>query len=384
MPRFYLDQAATSWPKNPQVLDAVDSFLRDCGAASGRGSYGSALVSTNWVDRARMAIAQLIGATSPSDIALLNSGTQALNEAIMGAIEPGCHVITTAIEHNSLLRPLERLRQEGFIELEIVPCDPLGWVNPEDVFKLRRSNTKLFAISHASNVTGMIQAIEDFGHWCNANEIIYLVDAAQSIGYVPIDVGRSGIDYLAAPGHKGLGGILGTGILYLTQARQAAHRPLMCGGSGSRSESLSPELDWPHKVEPGNANIPGIVSLAVATEKLLQKPIETSMAEMQADWVRMKNQLAQVPSLHMHASNTPQRHVSVLSCTHERLSPADMAAILDAELGVEVRAGWHCAASIHRYLGTTEGGTLRFSFGHSLSLPIVKVLENVVEILSQC
>ena len=383
MSRSYLDQAATSWPKHPQVLDAVMRYLQQDGAAAGRGSYTSAVVSMHWVDRARIAIAKLINAPAPEDVALMCSGTHALNEAILGCVKPGDHVITSAIEHNSILRPLERLRQECIIDLEVAPCNRWGWVDPEDVIRRQRPNTKLLAISHASNVTGMLQTLEPLGQWCRTNNIVFLVDAAQSLGYVPIDVTQLGIDYLAAPGHKGIGGILGTGLLYLSKLRQAEHRPLLSGGSGSQSESLNPDLMWPYKVEPGNLNMPGIVSLAVAAELLLQDPLKYQGTKMQADWKRLRGVLAQVPQLQVHAQENEEQYVSVLSCTHSALAPAELAAVLDAEFHVEVRSGLHCAALIHHYLGTEVAGTVRFSFGHTLDPQIESVLEKVVVALSE-
>lgn len=384
MPRLYLDHAATSWPKDPKVLDAVSKYLRDDGATAGRGAYGSALRSMNWVDRARIAVAHLIGAPNPADVALMNSGTHALNEAIFGSIQPGCHVIATAIEHNSVLRPLERLRQEHAIQLDIAPCNSVGWVDPHDIFKLHRPNTRLLALSHASNVTGAIQEIETIGKWCHEQDIILLVDAAQSLGYVPIDVLKNHIDYLAAPGHKGLGGILGTGILYVAKERQFSHRPLLCGGTGSQSESLAPELPWPTKVEPGNLNVPGVVSLAVAAEIRLNQSIHTLAKTMQTDWEKFRNILSQIPNLHLHASRDAKRQVSVVSCTHASLAPNDLAAILDAEFQIETRSGLHCAAKIHDYLGTASQGTLRFSFGHHLDPQVENIFEIVAEALSQC
>jgi cysteine desulfurase family protein len=384
MPRLYLDHAATSWPKDPKVLDAVGEYLREDGATAGRGAYASALKSMNWVDRARIAIAHLIGAPNSTDVALMSSGTHALNEAIYGSIRPGCHVIATAIEHNSVLRPLERLRQDHTIQFDIAPCNSVGWVDPHDIFQLHRTNTRLVAISHASNVTGALQEIETIGKWCHEHDVIFLVDAAQSLGYVPIDVVNSHIDYLAAPGHKGLGGILGTGFLYLAKNRQNAHRPLLCGGTGSQSESLVPELLWPTKVEPGNLNLPGIVSLAVAAEILLKHPIQTLAKTMQADWEKFRNILSQIPKLQLHAGSESQRQVSVLSCTHASLAPNDLAAILDAEFQIETRSGLHCAAKIHNYLGTADNGTLRFSFGHYLNPQVEIVFKNVMDALSQC
>lgn len=383
MQRFYLDQAATSWPKRPDVLAAVTEFLHETGAAAGRGSYASARISANWIDRARIAIAKLIHAPSSDSIALMGSGTHALNEAIGGSIRPGSHVIASAIEHNSVLRPLERMRREGLIELDIVPCDQLGWVNPSDIARLKKPNTHLLAMSHASNVTGMIQELQSLGMWCRENGITFLVDAAQTIGYVPIDVQAYGIDYLAAPGHKGLGGILGTGFLYASQAKQAAHRPLMVGGTGSQSESLFPELAWPQKVEPGNLNMPGIVSMAVATEALLREPFSEREAKMHGDWSRLRDLLSRVPGLQLLAHADSQKYVGVLSCCHSQFTPTDLAAILDAEFQIEVRAGLHCAAHIHHYLETAPMGTLRFSFGHELDPLVAGALEKAVESLSQ-
>jgi cysteine desulfurase / selenocysteine lyase len=382
--RIYLDQAATSWPKHPQVLEAVMHFLQHQGAAAGRGSYASSLSSLNWIDRARLAIARLINAPADNDIALMQSGTHALNEALHGVLQPGSHVITTAVEHNSVLRPLEHMRQQGIISLDIVGCDSTGWIDPQDLFRARRSDTTLLAMSHASNVTGTIQDIESVGAWCRANEIVFLVDAAQTIGYWPIDVERSGIDYLAAPGHKGLGGILGTGFLYLKNSRQDLHQPLMFGGTGSQSESLLPHLPWPQKVEAGNHNLPGIVSMAKGAEILLAGNAQLRVSQIEQGVRQLKDLLARFPTLLAFGPAEAGKQVSVVSWRHPTWAPTEVAAVLDAEFGIEVRAGLHCAALIHAYLGSESGGTVRISFGHALTEDFLGKLSGALEAVAGC
>ena len=359
-------------------------FLQHQGAAAGRGSYASSLSSLNWVERARSAIARLINAPAADDIALMQSGTHSLNEALHGVLQARAHVITTAIEHNSVLRPLEHMRKQGLISLDVVGCDSTGWVNPQDLFKVRRSETKLLAMSHASNVTGTIQDIESVGAWCRANEIIFLVDAAQTMGYWPIDVENCGIDYLAAPGHKGLGGILGTGFLYLKNSRQASHQPLMFGGTGSQSESLLPHLPWPQKVEAGNLNLPGIVSMATGGEILLAENAELRVTQIERGVRSLRELLAQFPPLQTYGPAEAGKQVSVVSWRHPTWEPTEVAAVLDAEFGIEVRAGLHCSALVHTYLGSEIGGTVRVSFGHTLTEEFLGKLASAVEAVASC
>ncbi len=202
--RVYLDHAATTWPKSETVLSAAESFMRTCGATSGRGAYGSALEADRWLDRARVNLAKLIGASAAADIAVCNSGTHALNAALWGLLRPGGHVITTSMEHNSLLRPLKQLESSLGISFSIVGSDTSGRSQAAEAREHIRENTTLVAVGHASNVTGAVndlQAWSDLARQCGAK---FVVDASQTLGYVPIDVRADGIDVLAAAGHKGL------------------------------------------------------------------------------------------------------------------------------------------------------------------------------------
>ncbi|MEY4567397.1 MAG: putative cysteine desulfurase [Planctomycetota bacterium] len=366
--RFYLDQAATSWPKSTATLNAVQEYLVQCGAAGGRGQYHSARIAQQWIDRARLAITQLIHADDASSIALLSSGTHALNEALYGCLKEGDHVITTASEHNSLLRPLSRLRAAGMIEFDIVGCDQTGWIDPDDIFRLWRNETRLVAVNHASNVTGAVQQIAEIGRQVHARDGLFLVDAAQTLGYLPIDVRSSHIDYLAAPGHKGLGAILGTGLLYASSRCRDVHRPMMAGGTGTASEILDPELLWPSKVEVGNLNLPGIVSIAVAAEQFRGIDWKERCHNIELQLNRYQTGLSQIERLKIvgpRGNRLPDgglKQIGVISLIAEEIAPPELAAILDSHFGIEVRSGFHCAAAIHRYLGTEAEGTVRISF----------------------
>lgn len=319
-----------------------------------------------WVDTARANLARVIGASGGRDIAICNSGTHALNAALWGLLRPGDHVITTAMDHNSLLRPLDYLTKTARIEISIVPTDDRACTDARAAQAFVRDNTKLFAVGHASNVTGWVQDIAAWSavaHGCGAQ---LLLDASQSLGYLSLDVQALGVDILAAAGHKGLRALSGTGMLYVREALQAEMRPLMFGGTGRDSEQLAGGQVWPQSVEVGNLNLPGIVSLAVGAAELL--PSGHSDAWL-ANYQFLVEGLAELPDVSLigfEQSLDCSRHVPVVSLTVEGWDVHDLAAVLDSSFGIEARAGWHCAAMVHASLGTASGGgTLRLSPGVS-------------------
>ncbi len=355
--RIYLDHAATSWPRMPGVLAAMKAYAEDCGAAAGRGSYRSALQADAVVDAARRSIARLINAESAAAISLHCSGTAALNTAIHGLLRPGDHVITTAADHNSVLRPLHYLQQHGGVQVTIVPCDTTGVVAAADLAAALRSETKLVAVTHASNVTGAVEPIEQIGTILRDHPARLLCDAAQTFGYLPIDVQRWNIDLLAAPGHKGGGGPPGTGLLYVKPAVQGEIAPLMQGGTGHQSESLEMPTDFPAKVEAGNLNVPAIAGWVGGLDH-----IATTEHRGEQLARRLHDELGNVPGVRIYGAPGP---LPVASVQVEGMSPSDTAAILDAEFNIETRAGLHCAALIHGYLDSGQEGTLRISGGHT-------------------
>jgi selenocysteine lyase/cysteine desulfurase len=395
-PRFYLDHAATSWPKPPGSLEACIAYQTSNGAAAGRGLYQSAEAASHLVWTTRQAIAKVIGAPSASDIALCCNGTQALNAAILGLLHSpslrGCHVVTTATEHNSVLRPLQLATKSADITWTAVPCDETGWVDPNRLNEAITPKTRLVVVNHASNVTGTIQDIRVIAGIAKQINAFFLVDAAQSLGYLPIDVVADGIDMLAAPGHKGAGGMLGTGILYVRSEIQKQMEPIWIGGTGTQSDSVDGPFDWLAAVESGNSNLPAIASLKAGLEWLQQNKSDESVSIWSESILQAVQQTPNLKLIGLGMDSngddrlgmpgTNRRRLPVFSLICETLSCHEAAILLDSAVGVEARSGLHCAGLIHDYLGTkVRGGTLRLSLGHTSTLADVYAAIAGIQIL---
>jgi cysteine desulfurase / selenocysteine lyase len=361
--RIYLDNAATSYPKPPGVMEAVERALRDEGAAEGRSATRAALRVHEVVARCRERAARLLGATQSERIVFTFNGTDSLNLALHGLLRPGDHVVTSAIEHNSVLRPLRNLRDRG-VEVSYVPGDSEGRVNPDEVKRALRDNTRLVALVHASNVTGTIQPIDSVGELAREAGAFFLVDAAQTAGHLPIDVSRSPIDILAAPGHKGLLGPLGTGVLYVAQDVEEQLQSVRQGGTGSNSEDDLQPARLPDKYECGNHNVPGLFGLEAALAWIEERTIAELRRHERALTEQLVTALAPIKGLRIYGPQSAEDRVGVVSVTLDGFEPQELATILDGSFGIETRAGLHCAPGVHRCLGTfAGGGTLRFSVG---------------------
>jgi cysteine desulfurase family protein len=361
--RIYLDNAATSWPKAEAVYQAVDSYLRQNGAAAGRGAYSDAVAAERLVADCRRLIAQLIAAEDPDRIVFTLNGTDSLNTAIHGMLRAGDHVVTSVVEHNSVLRPLRFLKEKLGIEVDYVGCDGEGIVHPDDIRRAIRPNTRLIALVHASNVTGAIQPALEVGHIAAEQGAYYLLDAAQSLGHVPVDVNAFGVHLLAAPGHKGLGGPLGTGVLYIAPGVEQILQPLRQGGTGTRSdEDIQPE-GLPERYESGNLNVPGIVGLRAGVADLLQTGVKALHAQETALTERLLAGLREITGLTLYGPSSAAGRVGVVSFNLAGYDPRELASLLDANFGIQVRAGIHCAPRMHAALGTSPAGTVRASLG---------------------
>ncbi len=359
----YLDHAATSWPKPTEVSRAMVEALEIAGSA-GRGGHAGALEGERRLALLRSSLARRIGVASPDRIVLTSGGTESLNLAFGSLLLPGAHVVTTAAEHNSVLRPLEERRRRGAGEFTVVPVDDQGCVGPDELRRAIRSETSLIALTHVSNVTGAIQPIEAAAEIAAAAGAALLVDAAQSCGELPIDFERLGIDLLAASGHKGLRGPAGSGLLAVSTRIADRLQPWKCGGTGSRSESLAMPDALPGRLEAGTPPLPALAGLAAAIESL--PPIETELPRRRALTERLVAGLAPLPSIRIVGPTDVQRHHGPTSVTIDDWEPHDAAAVLESEFGIRVRAGRHCAAAIHPYLGTERrGGTLRITPGYA-------------------
>ncbi len=318
-------------------------------------------------------------------VGLGGSGTHALNAAILGLLQSpdfrGSHVVTTVTEHNSVLRPLELARKSFGCNWEAVRCDERGFLNLVELEAKFRNDTRLVIINHASNVTGAIQSLEAIGRIAQKRGCVFMVDAAQTLGYLPIDVQNMGIDILAAPGHKGAGGMLGTGILYVSKNLAPSLLPLWIGGTGLNSDSIEGPFDWLSAFESGNANLPGIASLRGGVDWVLSQQPSTRLN----DWVqRLIEAVCSEPSLRLvgPANCTIDSRVPVVSVVSSKMSCHEMALLLDSAFGIEARSGLHCAALVHESIGTkTTGGTLRLSLGHTSCEADVEAAEMGIHML---
>ena len=378
--RIYLDNAATSWPKPEAVYAAVDHYQREIGAPNGRSGYREAADANVIVERARQGVAELMGADDPQQIVFGYSGTDMLNLAIRGIVRPGDHVVTTVCDHNSVLRPLRALSEQAGVEVSYVPCDGAGLVSPDDVRAALRPNTRLVAVVHASNVTGAVQPIELIGRIVREHGALFLVDAAQSLGHVPVDVSRLKVDLLAAPGHKGLLGPLGTGVLYMRPGVERQLEPLRYGGTGTRSDEDRQPDELPDKYEPGNHNLVGLAGLVASCEFLARKTIAAVHAHHTTLTSRLLERLHEVNGLTVHGPQSTARRTSVVSITLDGYDPQELAAVLESSHRIQCRAGLHCAPRMHAALGTTEGGgTLRLSPGYSTTLDEIDLVATALE-----
>lgn len=360
--RIYLDHAATSWPKSDAVLEAMGRFARECGAAAGRGGYQSAAQADQIVALTRRSIATLIGAAKAECVSLHSNGTAALNAAIHGVVRPGDHVVTCAAEHNSVLRPLHHLEKRSSIRLTVIPTNASGIVDVDQLLDAVTDETRLVTLTHASNVTGAVQGVTEVGQALANRGAIFLCDAAQTFGTLPIDVAATGIDLLAAPGHKASGGPLGTGFLYAAESVHAMLVPHVQGGTGSQSESLEMPSTMPSMMEAGNLNVPALAGWSVALGELRSSDAAARAHHARALASRLHDELASIDHIRVFGGVS---ELPIASLAIEGLSPSDAAVILDAEFGIETRAGMHCAALIHPFLGSDPEGTLRISAGHT-------------------
>lgn len=362
--RIYLDNAATTFPKPSAVYAAVDHYNRCLGAAIGRGSYGTTLEATGIVQRCREKLATLLGAESPDRFVFTFNCTDSLNLAIHGLLGAGDHVVVSELDHNSVLRPLRQMERMLGIDVSRVRADDSGRVDPEEFRRVIRRGTKLVCLVHATNVTGTIQPVEEVGRIAREAGALFLVDAAQTAGHLPIDLRNLPVDLLACPGHKGLLGPLGTGVLYMRPGVESVLESVRQGGTGTRSEDDFQPETLPDKYESGNHNAPGLIGLEAAVSWLLETSVVEIRRQEQALMSQLIEGLSEMPRVRLFGTRDPYRRTGVVSVAIRGMDPKAAAARLDQEAGIEVRAGLHCAPGVHRAIGSfDDGGTIRFSVG---------------------
>ncbi|MBF0496764.1 MAG: aminotransferase class V-fold PLP-dependent enzyme [Deltaproteobacteria bacterium] len=372
---LYFDNAATSFPKAPGVAEAVYEYLKEVGASPGRGAYQSAHAAGRIISDARKLIAQLIGAQEPDQIVLTPNATVAINLALKGLLKAGDHVITSSMEHNSVIRPLRRLETEG-VELTIIPCDGQGMLDPDEVVKAIKKNTALVAITHVSNVTGTIMPVPEVASRCAAEGVRLFVDAAQSAGILPVHVADWKVSMLAASGHKGLLGPQGTGFLYVDHGIKI--RPLVEGGTGTFSELEIQPGELPQGLESGTPNMPGVYGLKEGVSFVLDTGVE-AIEHRERELGRLIRQgLVEMPGVSVYGPVNELHRTGVVPFNLKDVNPAEVGYVLDSVYGVAVRTGLQCAPLAHRTIGTFPAGTVRISPGWFHTQADVVVLLNAI------
>jgi cysteine desulfurase family protein len=358
---IYLDNAATSFPKPEAVYQALDRFARQDLANPGRAGHKMALAAERALDDCRHLLNQLFHGEQPERFVFTLNCTDALNMAFKGVLADGDHVITTDLEHNSISRPLRALELAGRITLTRVRADGGGTINPDDIRRTVTPRTRLIALTHASNVLGTVQPVADVGRLARERDLLFLVDAAQTAGVVPIDVQAMYIDLLAFPGHKSLLGPTGTGALYVGSRAQV--RAWREGGTGGDSSSETQPREFPYFLEGGTPNVLGVAGLAAGIKYVQEKVPQQLHAHEVKLTERLWRRLDEIGGYEVFGHRDWSRRVATLSFRSEALPAAELGGILDQAFDVAVRPGLHCAPYIHRSLGTFPEGTLRVSPG---------------------
>ncbi len=344
-------------------------YARENGASAGRGAYQEAVEAGEIIHQTRRRIAQLLGSTQPESIIMTFNCTDGLSLAIKGLItETNSHIITTRMDHNSVLRPLSALQEQLGIEVTYIPADRKGLIDPEDIRQAIRSHTRLIAVVHGSNVCGSVQDIASVSSIAREHEIPLLVDAAQTVGHLPIDVNDIPIDLLAFPGHKALLGPLGTGALYIRPGFESQLRPLKEGGTGSKSEIPRQPDFLPDRFESGSHNLIGIAGLNAGVAFLLEEGLENIRTHEEELCEVFLRQTEEADGLTVYGPRDINKRVGVFSVAIDGYEPGELAAVLEEQFGLLIRPGLHCAPYAHETLGTfDQGGTVRFSMGPFLS-----------------
>jgi cysteine desulfurase / selenocysteine lyase len=357
---IYLDNAATSRPKPPEVLQAMNDYMLNVCANSGRSGHHLSIEASRIVYRTRETLAKLFNADDPLQIVFTLNATESINLALQGIHQNGDHVITSSMEHNAVMRPLRALESQG-IEITVVECSHQGFIDPSDVRNAVKKNTKMIVLNHASNVIGSIQPVEKIGLIARENEILFLLDSAQTAGACEIDVQKMNVDLLAFSGHKSLYGPVGTGGLYIRNGINL--KPLKYGGTGSRSdEEYQPDF-LPDRYESGTLNIVGIAGLGAGVEFVMREGIENIRKKECELTQKLINGLLSIQKISVYGSLNAQKQIGVVSFNIQGFFPSDVAMYLEERSDILCRATLHCSPSAHKTIGTFPDGAVRFSLG---------------------
>ncbi len=357
---IYLDNAATSFPKHGDCLrQALEEYL-EIGASPGRGSYDRAVQSEAVVAAVRQKIGRFFGAGPEAHVCFTANATEALNILIQGLVRPGAHVVSSCLEHNSVLRPLHHLRQQGLITFDLVPFNARGFIEPTTIAAAIRPETRLVVLSHASNVLGTIQPVQSIGQICRDQQVPLILDVAQSAGAIPLAMLDWQVQGLAFTGHKSLLGPTGIGGLVISPEMDPL--PTRFGGTGVDSLNLFQPLSYPSRLEAGTLNLLGIIGLGRSLDHIESRYEEDHFRKIVL-LQRLREGLEPLGRIRLFPTGDPANHLPLLTCTVEGMASSDVGTILDGDFGIAVRTGLQCAPLVHKALGTEAQGAIRFSLG---------------------
>jgi len=368
LPEIYADHAATTFPRPPEIVDAISDYLLEIGCSPGRGGYRRALEAARLVFEARLSLAELFNVPRAEQIIFTPSVTYALNLLLKGILQPGDHALISSMEHNAVVRPLSRLNRERGVLVEMLACNQDGTLDPLQVKKALRRDTRLVVLTHASNVTGTLLPVYEVGELLAGSDVFYAIDAAQTAGSEQIDFQELRCDYLAFTGHKGLLGPPGIGGLCLSERATEQTAPLIEGGTGSRSEEEEQPPFLPDKFESGTQNVPGVAGLAAGVRLINAagpKELGRRKRELTAG---LLDGLATLPGVTVYGTRCPEKMTATVSLNIDGFDSGDLSFMLEQCFSIMTRSGLHCAPLAHRTIGTFPKGTLRFSFGFGNTL----------------
>jgi len=379
---IYLDNSATSFPKPEVVYKFMGSFYRKNGVNPGRSGFDAAIETEEVVQDTRKLLTDLFNGDDPNRLTFSYNASDSLNMILQGLAEKGDHVVTTTLEHNSVLRPLHHLMMEGIIELTHVPFDNKGYVHPEDFRKAIRKNTRMVVVNHSSNVIGTVQPVAEIGKICKEMGVYFIVDASQSAGVIPVDIKAMGIDVVVFTGHKCLMGPTGIGGSYVME--NVPVRLTRYGGTGVRSAQKTHLEEYPYRLECGTLNILGVAGLNAGVRWVLGQGMENLHTREIALWDKLRKGLQQISRVTTYCAEDPVNQNSVLSFNVNGFESGDIGTMLDVDYSIACRTGLQCAPMVHQGLGTDKiHGTVRLSIGpFNTDDHIEKAIQAVAEIAS--
>ena len=379
---IYLDNGATSYPKPDIVYDFMHDFFKRFGVNPGRSGYDLCMETGEMFEETRKLMTDFFNGSNPDHLCFAYNATDALNLAINGLLKEGDHAISTTIEHNSVLRPLYHLEKYNSVAVDYVPLDSRGFVDPDDFPKLFKSNTRLVAVNHASNVIGTVQPIKEIGRYCREREIPFVIDVSQSAGKIPVDLEEQNVDVICFTGHKSLFGPTGIGGIYVREGIEIRHT--RAGGTGVRSAVRTHLDEYPFRLEYGTPNVQGVAGLNAGVKWLNEQGMDKLHAHEMKLTEMLRDGLKEIEGVTLYCQDDLTDHIGVLVFNVDGMEALNVGTLLDVDYNIACRTGLHCAPLVHEFIGTAEiHGAGRFGIGPFNTVEHIQTAVTAVEEIAE-